>query len=497
MSDQTTSDQTTPDQAMPDETTPDETTPEETTASEDTTSIEGETSIEGDGLSTLETDADDEFDEFDELDEPVIETMPMRDWMSAAPVDWAGFVTLSREINETKASRNSFRDWVAKHVPEDDILRRGIGLYACGLAREAAELLTTQGDDLSRLLLGKSLIEIGDLDGAIEALDPLTASSQVGLQAQLALMEIAARRFDADLAQAGFANLEKLGASKADMSYAEGLAAEAQGEHEAAVSAWRAALAEEPLHPGTLFQLAFRLDLDGEDDEAYELYAHFANGDVTPHAGAILNLGMMAEDRNDFETAQKCYRWVATANPLNNCARRYLADAEAADDQFYDESRERKADKQNAVLRIPVTDFELSVRARNCLQRMNIHTLGDLVQRTESELLSFKNFGETSLQEVKDILVMKGLRLGMMPNQDRPASKAASADSGDEVLSRPVSELDLSVRSRTALGTLGIASIGDLARTSPATLLACKNFGQTSLDEIKRKLAEFGLDLTS
>lgn len=430
-------------------------------------------------------------------DAPVAESAPMRDWMPAAPVDWAGFEALSREINDGKPTRDSFRTWLAKHVPEDDHLRRGIASYAIGLAREAADRLESQGDDLSRLLLGKSKIQLGDLDGAIDALDPVTASSQVGLQAQLALLEIAARRFDADMAKAGHDNLAKLDASAADMSYAEGLAAEAQGEHEAAVSAWRAALAADPLHPGALFQLAFRLDLDGEDDEAYELYGHFASGDVTPHVGALLNLGMMAEDRNDFETAVKCYRWVADSNPLDNRARRYLADAEAALDQYYDESRERRADKQNAVLRIPVTDFELSVRARNCLQRMNIHTLGDLVQRTESELLSFKNFGETSLQEVKDILSMKGLRLGMMPNTDRPQSQAAAADQGDEVLGRPVTELDLSVRSRTALGTLGIGTIGELSRTSSATLLACKNFGQTSLDEIKRKLAEFGLDLAS
>lgn len=422
---------------------------------------------------------------------------PMRDWMPSAPVDWSGYEALSRSINEGKPSRDSFRDWLGKHVPEDDDLRRGIGAYAIGRSREAAERLEGQGDDLSRLLLGKARIQLGDLGGAIDALDPITASSQVGLQAQLALLEIAARRFDVELARTGRENLAKLDASAADMAYAEGLVAEAQGEHEAAVSAWRTALSENPLHPGALFQLAFRLDLDGEDDEAFELYSHFANGDVSPHAGALLNLGMMAEDRNDFETAVKCYRWVSQANPLDNRARRYLADAEAALDQYYDESRERRADKQNAVLRIPVTDFELSVRARNCLQRMNIHTLGDLVQRTESELLSFKNFGETSLQEVKDILSMKGLRLGMMPNQERSTSPAESADAGDEVLGRPVAELDLSVRSRTALSTLGIQTIGELSRTSSATLLACKNFGQTSLDEIKRKLAEFGLDLQS
>src|SRR6185503_14135471 len=184
-----------------------------------------------------------------------------------------------------------------------------------------------------------------------------------------------------------------------------------------------------------------------------------------------------------------CFRAVLKDDPTNARARRYLADAEASRRQFYDESRERKADMQNAVLRIPVTDFELSVRARNCLQRMNIHTLGDLIGRTESELLSFKNFGETSLQEVKDILAMKGLRLGMVTPEagDEDEEDVVEivgleslvaeppAPETTDIKSRSVASLDLSVRSRAALATLGIKTVGDLAGTSEETLLACKN----------------------
>src|SRR2546423_10967717 len=64
------------------------------------------------------------------------------------------------------------------------------------------------------------------------------------------------------------------------------------------------------------------------------------------------------------------------------------------------------------VLEIPVTDFELSVRSRNCLKKMNIRTLGDLTRVTEQQLLSSKNFGETSLQEIREMMQAKGLRLG-------------------------------------------------------------------------------------
>lgn len=64
------------------------------------------------------------------------------------------------------------------------------------------------------------------------------------------------------------------------------------------------------------------------------------------------------------------------------------------------------------VLSIPVTDFELSVRSRNCLQKMGVTTLGDLCRRTEAELLASKNFGETSLTEIRDMLCSRGLHLG-------------------------------------------------------------------------------------
>ena len=60
------------------------------------------------------------------------------------------------------------------------------------------------------------------------------------------------------------------------------------------------------------------------------------------------------------------------------------------------------------MLEIPVTDFELSVRSRNCLKKMNIRTLGDLTRVSEQQLLASKNFGETSLDEIKEIMRGQG-----------------------------------------------------------------------------------------
>jgi DNA-directed RNA polymerase subunit alpha len=72
----------------------------------------------------------------------------------------------------------------------------------------------------------------------------------------------------------------------------------------------------------------------------------------------------------------------------------------------------------NAWLGKSVEELELSVRANNCLRNANITTIGELVQRTEAELMKTKNFGKKSLQEIKDELARIGLTLGMRIEQE-------------------------------------------------------------------------------
>lgn len=74
------------------------------------------------------------------------------------------------------------------------------------------------------------------------------------------------------------------------------------------------------------------------------------------------------------------------------------------------------------VLLRPVDDLELTVRSANCLKAENIYYIGDLVQRTEVELLKTPNLGKKSLTEIKDVLASKGLSLGMRLENWPPAS---------------------------------------------------------------------------
>jgi len=78
---------------------------------------------------------------------------------------------------------------------------------------------------------------------------------------------------------------------------------------------------------------------------------------------------------------------------------------------------ERGMDKMNEVLNRSVEELELSVRSYNCLKNANIQTIGELVQKSEAEMLRTKNFGRKSLNEIKEILANMGLSLGMRIDQ--------------------------------------------------------------------------------
>ena len=84
---------------------------------------------------------------------------------------------------------------------------------------------------------------------------------------------------------------------------------------------------------------------------------------------------------------------------------------EEAETQGVDENEEGR--KINENLYRSVDELELSVRSANCLKNANIHLIGDLVQRTEAEMLKTQNFGRKSLNEIKDILAEMGLSLGL------------------------------------------------------------------------------------
>jgi DNA-directed RNA polymerase subunit alpha len=264
------------------------------------------------------------------------------------------------------------------------------------------------------------------------------------------------------------------------------------------VAAFEKALALDPGHPAALFAMGLINDRLGNDDEAVTCYERSLKR-YPARLGALLNLGILFEDRNDFARAQECYRRILEAYPDHPRARLFLRDSSASGDLQLDEQEQKQRDRLDQVMGLPVSDFELSVRSRNCLQKMGILTLGDLARTTEEDILASKNFGETSLVEIKEMLASKGLTLGQMAQptgfEEVAAPPLEATADEQEVHAQPITDLNLSVRARKCTTKLGISTIGDLIRRTAEDLLECKNFGVTSLNEVREKLSERGLKL--
>lgn len=164
------------------------------------------------------------------------------------------------------------------------------------------------------------------------------------------------------------------------------------------------------------------------------------------------------------------------------------------------ETRSSASRVQSELMRklaMSVNEIELSVRSANCLNNANIQTIGALVEKTEAELLQFRNFGRKSLHEIRGILVGMDLSLGMTissPPADVSAPPWPEA-ALDSRLSQSVNELELSVRATNCLNSANIQTIGELAAKTEAELLKYRNFGRGSLAEIKQVLGDMGLSL--
>ena len=315
----------------------------------------------------------------------------------------------------------------------------------------------------------------------------------VGVEAAAALCA----NGDLHEALALLARLEQQGCQTADAAFVRGRVVEKQGLVEAAIAQYEKALQLDPRHADAAFRLAYHLDLRGEDERAVELYRSITKQSPA-FTAAMINLALLLEDQDHVDEAIECFKEVLRVDPPNRRAQMYLRDAIESLDMYYDETERKENERLEAVLRIPISDFELSVRSRNCLAKMNVKALGDLVRRTEHELLSFKNFGETSLNEIKNLLASKGLRLGMFKEEEAKKARALRLKTGspeNSILVKPITDLELSVRSRKCMQRLNVETVGDLVEKTESELLAIKNFGQTSLNEVKSKLGELGIAL--
>ncbi|HVA47690.1 MAG TPA: DNA-directed RNA polymerase subunit alpha C-terminal domain-containing protein [Pirellulales bacterium] len=378
-------------------------------------------------------------------------------------------------------------------------LRLGVGYYLLGRFRLAGQTLAAVQGGVAKYYLGKSHFALEDYRAAIQDYEAAAKAGYDGDASTLGRAEAVRYTGDARAALKVLDSLSGAVEQTADYLYQRGATVAAIGGNPSEVVALlERAVETDPKHAGALFALAVENDRRGNDETALDLYQR-STSRFPAHLGALLNLAILYEDRQQYEKARQCYLRILDAYPNHPRARLFFKDAQASGEMFFDEDAQRRRDRLGQVLTMPVTDFELSVRSRNCLQKMGLLTLGDLARATEQELLSSKNFGETSLVEIKEMMASKGLSLGQFAGEKRVPEVTYEPEvmSPDEqaLLSKPIADLNLSVRARKCMIRLGISTIGELVRRTQDELLECKNFGVTSLNEVRDKLTVHGLKL--
>ncbi len=379
-------------------------------------------------------------------------------------------------------------------------VRLGVCQYLLGRYQDAVQTLeNADGGALAHFYQGKSHFALSNTERAIACYE---SASTAGYDKDLCSLAIAeAKRHAADL-QGAMEILDNMFGPVEQTSeylYQRGATIAAMGNNpEEVIKLYERAVELTDTHPGALFGLGLENDRRGNDEKAIELYQRAAA--VFPaNTGSLLNLGLLYEDHEQYERAARCYERVLESFPTDSRALLYRKDTVASMDEHYDHDRERQRQAIAGVMSISISQFELSVRSRNCLQKMGITTLGDLTRVTEIELLNSKNFGETSLVEIREMMGNKGLMIGQFAHQNEeeqePVDLSHLTPDEQALMDRPMSDLNLSVRARKCMTRLGLTTIGELIRKSADDLLECKNFGVTSLTEVREKLEQASLKL--
>lgn len=378
---------------------------------------------------------------------------------------------------------------------KDLTLILGICEWIVGRVKEASVFLKeVKSRKVGAYYLGKCYQELGDYNQALECFERAIKTDTEEFDISMDIAETKRMAGDIEDAMGIIKRFSQSHGNSAELHYQWGYCLDELGEYQEAFKHYEQALQIDPNCAKALFRTAFNYDMDGEDEKAIEYYERCIN--LSPnHKNAFINLGILYEDRGDYDDAVYCFESVLDVEPANARASLFLKDAKASVAMYYDEEISKKQGKESEVLNIPISDFELSVRSKNCLEKMNIRTLKDLTRIREADLLSFKNFGETSLNEIKAILAQKGLRLGQALEGDAESelfSRKTVKERDDTI--EDISELKLSIRCRNTLSKAGIERVEDLTKMTEMEL-SQKGVNENYLDEIKENLSRFGLSL--
>ncbi|MBI2931418.1 MAG: tetratricopeptide repeat protein [Planctomycetes bacterium] len=378
--------------------------------------------------------------------------------------------------------------------------RRATLLWTLGRVEDAVPVLEkARASKEKSYLLGVSYLDIGRPQDALAQLKEAYEADPADGFLGVALAEAYVKTGLVEEAQKLLDRIAKKEPENADVHYVRGIMADLQGFRDQAIEAYEAAMEREPGHPRSLFRLAYMYDLLGDDHRALELYEQLRK--IRPlHVNTMINLGVIYEDRGEFEKAADCFRSVLDYFPNHARARLYFEDAQSSMSMYYDEDAARRQAKLLQLLTQPIGEVQFSQRVRNGLTNLGVNTIGDLVAKTEDDLLEVPNFGKTSLREVRDFLASKGLSLAT--SKEAAARMAAGAAGGPvpvggvppaDVESKTLADFEWSGRIRKVLESLDLKTVGDLLKKSETELMEHRNLGITSIKEIRRKLGTLGV----
>jgi DNA-directed RNA polymerase subunit alpha len=389
---------------------------------------------------------------------------------------------------------------------QGEALKLAVSLLILGRFEQSYDWFSKTPDSKQRrFYAARAALGLGRHDQALAELNQAAALGWDSFETDMQAAAIRIQQGDLPAAEQLAARHAAAGQDRADWYYVSGLIQEYQNQREAAVELYERGLTLDPDHAQAMFRAARLYDIMGADEQAIELYQRLSMQPNT-YVNALINLSVIYEDIGRYDDALECLQRVLKAYPNHHRARLFYKDVLSCRHMIVEEGGDEHIDLRTRMLDTPISEFELSVRARNCLKKMNIRSLADLVKLSEPELLSYKNFGETSLAEIRALLTKRGLRLGQSAEEIEaqvsappiPSEPPVVVPPGREaILLRPVSELELSVRARRCLQRLNVTTLDDLVHLSEQDLLSTRNFGVTSLNEIKARLVEHGLQLAT
>ena len=370
-------------------------------------------------------------------------TTDVRAIMDRSPFDVAAVADLRELLNRDPSRYRTLREAVAnikereqkeKEIKPEAHLRLGVGEVLLGRYNSGLEHLKKAGDQgMACFFRGLALANQQRYDQAAAAFAQAAKQGYDAKSAELHRAGALRRAGQTDEAKKILAELQKLSGSSGEYHFQQGCLLAAAGELVEASAEFEKTLSLEKDHNGALFELAYINDLYGNDDLALEYYQRCTDRPPVPLA-AWINLGILYEDEMRFRDAEQCYRHVLAHEPNHPRARLFFKDCQASKGMYYDEEAERGYTVLKQLHEIPVTDFELSVRSRNCLRKMNIRTLGDLTRTTELALAFQQEFRRDLARRNQGNDAGQGLAAGDVARRQRtrrprPPGRAAPGSS--------------------------------------------------------------------